>query len=119
MKRKGIHSAEHRELVSLLSDYRRQTDMTQTEVAQALGRPQTYVSAIEVGRRGVDLLQIREFCAVYDVTFPDFAVHYEKRLKAATSQDRPPRLSSRKRGAAKKTSRSKTSKTGKGSSKSK
>lgn len=117
MKRKGIHSAEHRELVGLLFDYRRQSDMTQTEVADALGRPQTYVSAIEVGRRGVDLLQIREFCAIYDVSFPEFAERYEKRLKAATSQDRPPRLSTRKRGAAtKKTSRTKA---GKGSSRSK
>ncbi|QAU22784.1 XRE family transcriptional regulator [Dyella sp. M7H15-1] len=110
MKRKGIHSAEHRELVSLLFDLRRQADLTQAEAADALGRPQTYVSAVEVGRRGVDLLQIREFCAIYDVSFPEFAEHYEKRLMTATSQERPPRLSTRKRGAAKKVSRSKTAK---------
>jgi transcriptional regulator with XRE-family HTH domain len=107
MKRKGIHSAEHRELVSLLFDFRRQADLTQTEAAQALGRPQTYISALEVGRRGVDLLQVRELCAIYDVSFPKFAELYEKRLKAAASKDRPPRLSSRKRSVAKKTSKSK------------
>ncbi|GAB2577798.1 helix-turn-helix transcriptional regulator [Dyella jejuensis] len=97
MKRKSIHSLEHKELVTLLFDFRRQADMTQAEAAEALGRPQTYVSAVEVGRRGIDLVQVREFCAVYDVSFPKFAEHYEKRLKAATSQERPPRLSTRKR----------------------
>lgn len=107
MKRKGIHSAEHRELVTLLFDLRREIDLTQAEAAEALGRPQTYVSAVEVGRRGVDLVQVREFCAVYDVSFPKFAERYEKRLKAATSQERPPRLSTRKRTVAKKVSKTK------------
>lgn len=110
MKRKGIHSAEHRELVTLLFDLRRQADLTQAEAAEALGRPQTYVSAIEVGRRGVDLVQVREFCAVYEVSFPKFAERYEKRLKVAASQERPPRLSTRKRSGAKKTSVKKTAK---------
>jgi transcriptional regulator with XRE-family HTH domain len=110
MKRKGIHSPEHRELVTQLSDYRHEHDMTQTEVAKALGRPQTYVSAIEVGRRGVDLLQVRELCAVYGVSFLEFAEQYEKRLKAATSQQRPPKLSARQRSASKKTAKSKKTK---------
>jgi transcriptional regulator with XRE-family HTH domain len=110
MKRKGIHSAEHRELVTLLFDLRREADLTQAQAAEALGRPQTYISAVEVGRRGVDLVQIREFCAVYDVSFPKFAEHYEKRLKAATSAERPPRLSTRKRATAKKTTKSKARK---------
>ena len=102
MKRKSIHSPEHRELITLLFDLRRQADLTQAEAAQALGRPQTYVSAVEVGRRGIDLLQVREFCAVYEVSFPDFAEHYEARLNSAISKERPPRLSTRKRKAASK-----------------
>ena len=110
MKRKGIHSAEHRELVTLLFDLRRKADLTQAQAATALGRPQTYISALEVGRRGVDLLQIRELCAVYGVSFLQFAERYEKRLKAATSAERPPRLSTRKRTAAKKTSKTKARK---------
>lgn len=97
MKRKSIHSPEHRELVTLLHDLRLQADLSQTEVAEALGRPQTYVSAVEVGRRGVDLLQVREFCEVYEISFPKFVERYERRLKAATSESRPPRLSPRTR----------------------
>jgi transcriptional regulator with XRE-family HTH domain len=111
MKRKGIHSPEHRELATLLFDLRRKEDLTQAEAAKALGRPQTYVSAVEVGRRGIDLLQVREFCAVYDISFVNFAEQFEKRIKAATSQDRPPRLSPRKRTAAKKKPKPKKGKT--------
>jgi transcriptional regulator with XRE-family HTH domain len=116
MKRKSIHSPEHRELVTQLIDYRKEADMTQTQAAKKLGQRQTYISAVEVGRRGIDLLQVRELCAVYGVSFPEFAEQFEKRMKASTSQQRPPRLSTRKRAASKKTAKSKTSK---GSSKSK
>jgi transcriptional regulator with XRE-family HTH domain len=111
MKRKGIHSAEHRELVTLLFDLRRKRDLTQAQAAKALGRRQTYVSAVEVGRRGIDLLQVREFCAVYDTGFVEFAEQFEKRLKASASKDRPPRLSTRKRATAKKTAKPKKGKT--------
>ena len=97
MKRKSIYSPEHQELVTLLFDLRRQADLTQSEAAEALGRPQTYVSAVEVGRRGLDLVQIREFCAVYDISLTKFAEQFEKRLDAAVSKGRPPRLSSRGR----------------------
>jgi transcriptional regulator with XRE-family HTH domain len=115
MKRKSIHSPEHRELVTLLTDYRRGARMTQVQAAKKLGRRQTYISAVEVGRRGIDLLQVRELCAVYDVGFVEFAKQFEKRLKTATSQQRAPRPSTRKRAVSKKTARPKTAK---GSSKS-
>ncbi|MBE1162763.1 helix-turn-helix domain-containing protein [Dyella acidiphila] len=105
MKRKSIHSVEHRELVTYLSDLRHQTDMTQEEVAAAMGCQQTYVSAIESGRRGVDMLQVREFCAVYDITLPEFATEFEERVGAAVGQKRPPKLSPRKRSTAKKTTK--------------
>lgn len=98
MKRKSIHSVEHKELVTFLSDLRHHVDMTQEEVADAMGCQQTYVSAVESGRRGVDLLQVREFCAVYELTFPEFAERYEERLQEAVGQQRPPKLSPRKRG---------------------
>jgi transcriptional regulator with XRE-family HTH domain len=92
MKRKTVHSPEHLELITLLFDLRRRADLTQVEAAAALGRPQTYVSAVEVGRRNLDLVQVREFCEIYGVTFPRFAVQFEQRLKALESHRRPPRL---------------------------
>ena len=92
MKRATVHTPEHEELVLLLHDLRLEAGLTQAEAAEALGRPQTYVSAVEVGRRGVDLVQIREFCLVYGITFPKFAKRYEDYLTQRQSRKRPPRL---------------------------
>lgn len=77
----------------LLHDLRLKSGLTQVEAAAALERPQTYVSAVEVGRRGIDLVQVREFCRIYGVTFPNFALLYEAYLARRESQKRPPRLS--------------------------
>ena len=93
MKRASIYAPEHRELVTLLHDLRLKAGLSQAEVATTLDRPQTYVSAVEVGRRGLDLIQIREFCALYGVPFPKFAVLFEERLTAQESKRRPPRRS--------------------------
>ncbi|MBB6184335.1 helix-turn-helix domain-containing protein [Oleiagrimonas soli] len=91
MKRASIHTPEHAELVTLLRDLRLEAGLSQAEVAASLGRPQTYVSAIEVGQRGVDLVQVRELGAIYGLTFVDFAARLEQRLKDKVSETRPPR----------------------------
>lgn len=91
MKRTSIHSPEHAELVLLLKDLRLRSGLSQAEVAEALDRPQTYVSAIEVGQRGIDLLQVREMCGLYGLAFPKFAELFEARLNSQESAKRPPR----------------------------
>lgn len=91
MKHASIHTAEHAELVLLLKDLRLKAGLSQVEVAEALDRPQTYVSAIEVGQRGIDLLQVRELCELYGLGFPKFAELFEARLKSKESTKRPPR----------------------------
>jgi transcriptional regulator with XRE-family HTH domain len=95
VKRATVHTPEHEELVLLLHDLRLKSGLTQAEAAAALERPQTYVSAVEVGRRGIDLVQVREFCRIYGVTFPTFATLYESYLDRRESQKRPPRLTRR------------------------
>ena len=89
MKRASLYSPEHAALVELLRDLRLENGLSQTEVASALSRPQTYLSAVEVGQRGVDLLQVRELCAVYGTTLPKFAVELERRIQGRPY--RPPR----------------------------
>ena len=48
----------------------------------ALDLPQTYVSDIEQKKRGLDLLQVLDFCQAFDVKFEDFAVELMKRIRA-------------------------------------
>jgi len=91
VKRDSLYSDEHRELFTLLRDMRLEAGLSQAAVAEKLGRPQTYVSAVEIGDRGVDLIQVREFCAIYEVSFVVFAKRFEERIQAKESERRPPR----------------------------
>jgi hypothetical protein len=59
--------------------------LTQGEVAEALDRPQTYVSDIEKNRRGVDMLQVMDFCDAFDIQFEDFAMELMKRIRKANA----------------------------------
>lgn len=80
MRRASIHTPEHALLVALLRDRRLEAGLTQQEAAARLGRPQSYVSSIETGDRGLDLFQVRELAALYGVDFLTFAAELEQRL---------------------------------------
>lgn len=82
MKRTSLHSNRHAVLTAYLRELRVVRGFTQGEVAEALDRPQTYVSDIEKNRRGVDLLQVMDFCDAFDIQFEDFAKELMKRIRA-------------------------------------
>ena len=83
MKRTSVHSARHAILTAYLRELRVVRGLTQGEVAEALDRPQTYVSDIEKNRRGVDMLQVMDFCEAFDVPFEDFSTELMKRIRKA------------------------------------
>ncbi len=65
---KSLRSAEHRAFCALLVDTRRKAKLNQTEVAQRLGKPQSYVAKYEGGERRLDVV---EFLAVCDALAVD------------------------------------------------
>lgn len=44
---------------------RREADLTQVQVARILGKPQSYVSKLEIGERRVDYLELQILAHVY------------------------------------------------------
>ena len=58
---KSVYSEAYREVVSVLVEARRHASMTQAEVAEAVGKDQSFISLIETVRRRVDIV---EFCAL-------------------------------------------------------
>ena len=58
---KSLRSPEHRALCGLLVASRRKAGLSQVEVAQRLGKPQSYVAKYEGGERRLDVV---EFLAV-------------------------------------------------------
>jgi transcriptional regulator with XRE-family HTH domain len=89
MKRTSIYSQEHQQIIDLLKELRLKAGLSQAEVAEQLDRPQTYVSVIEIGRRGVDLLQVKELSEIYGWTLAQFVREVEKRWSGP--RERSPR----------------------------
>ncbi len=58
---KTLRSAEHRALCALLVAARRKAGLNQTELAQRLSKPQSFVAKYEGGERRLDVV---EFLAV-------------------------------------------------------
>lgn len=51
---KSTHTHEYKKLVAILLDARRAAGLTQQQVADSLGKPQSYVAKVEGAERRVD-----------------------------------------------------------------
>jgi transcriptional regulator with XRE-family HTH domain len=61
---RSLRSKRHKRLVELLAQYRREADLKQSEVAEALGRHQPFVANIESGQRRVHIIELLELADV-------------------------------------------------------
>jgi transcriptional regulator with XRE-family HTH domain len=57
---KSIHSPQHQKLRELLIAARKKASMTQAEVAELLGRPQSFVAKYEEGERRLDVIEFMQ-----------------------------------------------------------
>ncbi|MEU6643399.1 helix-turn-helix transcriptional regulator [Saccharomonospora sp. NPDC046836] len=56
---KSIYSAEYQRLCQLLREARHEAGLTQVQVAERLGVPQSFVSKYETGERRLDVIELR------------------------------------------------------------
>ena len=59
------YSKRYKRFLKKLRQARLDAGMTQVEVAEALGKPQSYVSKCESGERRVDVIELSEFVDLY------------------------------------------------------
>ena len=69
----------HDLLARLLRELRTRVELTQTDVAVALGKPQSYVSKYESGERRLDLVELSDLCSVLGISLTDLVSQFEKR----------------------------------------
>lgn len=81
MPKKSVHQNEHAVLARLLKEMRQASDITQVAFAEALGRSQSHISDIESGTRRLDLVQLRDYCAVCGVSLATFVRRFEMALR--------------------------------------
>jgi transcriptional regulator with XRE-family HTH domain len=80
---KPIHRPEYLVVRSLLRTIRTGAGLKQSELSQALGKPQPYISAIETGHRRVDLIEVRDICAVLGLSLQDFVAALELQMQGS------------------------------------
>jgi transcriptional regulator with XRE-family HTH domain len=76
------HAASAQEqLQQLLRQVRNEAGLTQTDVAERVGRPQSFVSKYESGERRLDVLELRAVCSAMGISLPDFIKRLEQALR--------------------------------------
>lgn len=67
----SINSKEYREVIERLIRARKDTGLTQVQVAEQLGKPQSFVSKVESRERRLDITELKQFAKVYKVHVTD------------------------------------------------
>lgn len=79
---KSIFSAKQEKLQNLLKEARMDAGLSQTEIAKALKKPQSFVSKYESGERRLDIVELREICGLLKISLPVFVKRFEESLVA-------------------------------------
>jgi transcriptional regulator with XRE-family HTH domain len=62
----SIYTSEYRIFLKNLRNARKESGLTQLEVAKKLNQPQSYVSKCESGEKRVDIIELLYFSIVYN-----------------------------------------------------
>lgn len=68
---RSVYSKDYKEIIERLKTARIESGLSQQEVADKLGKPQSYISKIESGERRLDVAEIKKFSIIYkkDISF--------------------------------------------------
>ena len=69
---KTIFSDNQRIFLELLRQARLNAGISQYELADRLAMTQSWISKVERGERGIDVLELRQWCVALDVSLLDF-----------------------------------------------
>ena len=73
---------DREKLRQLLKELRKdEASLTQVELSQALGRPQSYISKYETGERKLDYVEIKDICKALGISMQKFNSLFEKRTR--------------------------------------
>jgi len=62
---KSIYSKDYKNVIEKLKKARFDAALKQSDVAQKLKKPQSYISKIERGERRIDVIELKELAKIY------------------------------------------------------
>jgi transcriptional regulator with XRE-family HTH domain len=77
---KSIFTDQQRRLQALLRQIRIDAKLRQSDLAERLGQPQSFVSKYESGERRLDLLELRQICQAVGTSLEAFVRRLERSL---------------------------------------
>jgi len=84
---KSLYRPEYDTFLRLLRETRIAAGLTQRQVAERLGRPQSFVSKVESGERRCDVVELWDMCSAVGVDPLEFAREFEHALHSARQID--------------------------------
>lgn len=77
-----LHRAQYEEFRNLLVKARDEAQLSQAEVAERMGKPQSFVSKYERGERRLDFTEFLELAAILSIDVPRFIRKYRSSVAA-------------------------------------
>jgi len=62
---KSVYSKDYEAIIERLKKARIEAGLSQQAVADKLGKPQSYISKIELGERRLDVAEMKKFAEIY------------------------------------------------------
>jgi transcriptional regulator with XRE-family HTH domain len=94
---RSTYSARYRRLLARLREARLQAGLTQSDVAKAVRRTQSFISKCESGERRTDIVELEELAGIYGKPLAFFVAEAEAPPAGGASLSADRRRSSRPR----------------------
>nr|WP_309381375.1 helix-turn-helix transcriptional regulator [Cerasicoccus frondis] len=78
---KSIYSVENVILCEMLRSARQQRKLTQTQLAERLGKPQSFIAKVERGERRLDVVEFVKVIESIELSAPHFLQQYMDELE--------------------------------------
>lgn len=85
----SVYTQRYQQLLEKLQNARRDARLTQVQVAEAFGKPQSFVSKCESGERRIDVIELGAFASLYCKPLTYFIGEMEAPDGAGLLIDRP------------------------------
>ena len=77
---KSIHRKEYTVLIEVVRDARIAAGLTQAQVSEELGRSQSFISDVELGKRRLDIVELRDIANICGLSLTKLIAGFERRL---------------------------------------